>query len=143
MIQIIVKVCVSIPLVLLAVWLLHRVWIMDIDVAKLFSPKFYIESSKKQIEEKLSAIPQREPGCLYQDGEKVAKVEGVEIDQRSGLCAIKKMYQADRFDFDKSFEYQNWVFKFKSAELMYGFNPAFPNDGKTILDIKCEIIGRR
>ena len=74
--QIIVKAFISIIVLFIVGWSLYRIWIIDIDFGKLLNPKFYFESSKRSLEEKLALIPQRDPNAIYQNREMVAKVEG-------------------------------------------------------------------
>jgi hypothetical protein len=101
--------------------------------------------SKRNLEEKFTLIPQREANALYQDGERVAKVEGVHFDPTKKQCTFDKIFEAYKFDADKPFEFRDWVLKFKSANTMAmnTFTANGPNEGRTLTVVQCEFVDKR
>lgn len=143
--QIIAKIVVTIATLLFVGWGLYRFWLIDIDLGKLLSPMYYFESSKRSLEEKFALIPQREANALYQNRERVAKVEGVGFDPTKKLCSFDKIFEAYKFDIDDPFEYRDWILKCKSADTMTmnTFTANGLNEGRTFTMVQCEILGKR
>ena len=140
MLQIIVKLLISIvvfvPVALGLFWL----WRQDIDVSKTFARKRLVEAVTNA-PSKLVVV--REPTSLYQRGNNVGVALSAKVDESAKTVLFEEITNSGSLNLGEQFEYRSYVLRFDHADTMIGLSSAAPEKGRIVLNCTCSIIGRR
>lgn len=138
--QIAAKTVIIATIILVAVVASLRVWRIDLDLGRLFSPKRALESS---VEEKLSWLPVREKDALYQNGQIVAHIIDAAVRESEAKVFFEEIYKSNELDLGSEFEFQKYRLRFRSAETLTMLNASSPHKARIITKAECKIIGER
>ena len=114
-----------------------NLWTQYIDLNRLFSPRQYIQ---REVEKKSSWLPVRERDALYQDGNIVARVTGVNIDLLNRKIYFEVIYKSNTLNLHNNFKYLEYHLEFGKAESIIKMDANRAQDGQIIEKAVCEIV---
>lgn len=117
-----------------------RVWVTDVDLGKLFNPRYLIN---KQVEIATDFLPSREATGLYQNGQLVARSSSSAVDEEAKTITFREITNAEMFQLGGDFEFQSWRARCTHADTITMITADRVQDGKIIENATCSILGTR
>jgi hypothetical protein len=124
--QLVAKLVLSVPLVVLLV----LVWRSPVDIGQL-RPGHLVRSW----------LAQREPDAVYQDGQLVGRVDGVEVREPDRLVTFRAIYQTGPMAVGRPFVFRDWALQPRAIDRFAPTPGAVPGDGRVLHGVTCEILG--